>query len=197
MIKLGVTGGIGSGKSVVCEILRLHGIPIFNADIEAKNLNDTSPVIRAQLIKHFGEDIYRGTKLDKQKFARIIFQSPKNVKIANSIIHPELAKHFARWAKDRAHHPIIALDAALLFEAGFDAYLDYIITVSAPRESRIARAMERDKATKAEIEARMSKQMPEEEKIRRSHFVIENNNVKPLIEQVSAILNHLNLSAMH
>lgn len=194
MIKLGVTGGIGSGKSVVCDILRLHGIPVFDADIEAKNLNDSSQVIREQLIHYFGEDIYRDGTLDKQKFAKIIFENEENVKTANSVIHPELAKHFTQWAKDHSNFPIIVMDAALLFEAGFNDYLDKVITVSAPRAVRISRAMKRDNADKAKIEARMSKQMPEEEKINLADFVIENNNSRSLIQQVSTILNHLKLS---
>lgn len=194
MIKLGVTGGIGSGKSVVCNILRLHGIPVFDADKEAKNLNNSSPVIREKLISHFGKEIYRDGKLDKQKFAKIIFKSEENVKIVNSIIHPELAKHFLQWVQTHAHFPVVAMEAALIFEAGFDSYLDKVITVSSPEDLRISRVMKRDKAGKAEIEARKSKQMPEEEKINMADYVIENNLSRSLIEQVSAILNHLKTS---
>ncbi|MDO5664772.1 MAG: dephospho-CoA kinase [Bacteroidia bacterium] len=188
MIKLGVTGGIGSGKSVVCEILRLHNIPVYDADLEAKNLNDTSPIIRKKLISAFGSELYRNNKLDRQKLAHFIFNNEENLRAANSIIHTELAKHFEKWTNQRKHYSIIAIDAAVLFEAGFQSMLDKTIVVLAPLEMRIERAIKRDNLTKEQITARANKQMSDEEKIKLADFVIHNDGNHSLLEQISQIL---------
>lgn len=188
MIKLGVTGGIGSGKSVVCDVLRLHDIPVYDADLEAKNLNDTSPVIRKKLTESFGQDLYRNNRLDREKLAHLIFNNEENLRTANSIIHPELAKHFMEWAEQRKHHPVIALDAAVLFEAGFQSVLDKTIIVLAPLEVRIERAVKRGNLTKEQITARANSQMSDKEKAELADFIIENDGQHSLLEQVDKIL---------
>lgn len=188
MIKLGVTGGIGSGKSVVCDVLRLHDIPVYDADLEAKNLNDTSPVIRKKLTESFGQDLYRNNKLDREKLAHLIFNNEENLRTANSIIHPELAKHFMEWAEQRKHHPVIALDAAVLFEAGFQSVLDKTIIVLAPLEVRIERAVKRGNLTKEQITARANSQMSDKEKAELADFIIQNDGQHSLLEQVDKIL---------
>lgn len=188
MIKLGVTGGIGSGKSVVCEVLRLHDIPVYDADLEAKRLNDTSPVIREKLIEAFGAELYKNDKLDRKKLAQLIFNDEKNLHRVNSIIHPELAKHFEKWTDERIEHPIAAIDAAVLFEAGFQQFVDKTITVFSPIETRIERVVKRDNLTKEQILSRINSQMSDEEKIRLSDFVIINDNKHSILEQVSTIL---------
>ena len=188
MIKLGVTGGIGSGKSVVCEVLRLHDIPVYDADLEAKNLNDTSPVIREKLIEAFGAELYKNDKLDRKKLAQLIFNDEKNLHRVNSIIHPELAKHFEKWTDERIEHPIAAIDAAVLFEAGFQQFVDKTITVFSPIETRIERVVKRDNLTREHILSRINSQMSDEEKIKLSDFVIINDNKHSILEQVSTIL---------
>lgn len=191
MIKLGITGGIGSGKSVVCEVLRLHNIPVYDADWEAKNLNDTSPAVRKKLSKAFGAEIYRDNKLDRQKFAQIIFSNKQNLSVANKIIHTELAKHFHDWAEKQSQHPIVAIDAAVLFEAGFQEFVDFTITVLAPEELRIERAMKRDRTDKNQILSRIKSQMSDEEKIKLSDFVILNDNKHSIIEQIALFLKSM------
>lgn len=188
MIKLGVTGGIGSGKSVVCEVLRLHDIPVYDADLEAKRLNDTSPVIREKLIEAFGAELYKNDKLDRKKLAQLIFNDEKNLHRVNSIIHPELAKHFEKWTDERIEHPIAAIDAAVLFEAGFQQFVDKTITVFSPVETRIERVVKRDNLTREHILSRINSQMSDEEKIKLSDFVIINDNKHSILEQVSTIL---------
>ncbi|MPM45719.1 Dephospho-CoA kinase [bioreactor metagenome] len=188
MIKLGVTGGIGSGKSVVCDVLRLHNIPVYDADLEAKNLNDTSPVIRKKLTESFGQDLYRNNRLDREKLAHLIFNNEENLRTANSIIHPELAKHFMEWAKQREQHPVVALDAAVLFEAGFQSVLDKTIIVLAPLEVRIERAVKRGNLTKEQITARANSQMSDKEKAELADFIIQNDGQHSLLEQVDKIL---------
>ncbi|MCE5204612.1 MAG: dephospho-CoA kinase [Porphyromonadaceae bacterium] len=192
MITIGVTGGIGSGKSVVCDIFRLHGIPVYDADREAKELNDTSAVIRAELSRHFGEGLYHEGKLDRKAFASIIFQDKQKLAVANAIIHPELAKNFLNWCgRQEQHHSMVIIDAALLFEAGFNKWLDKIITVYAPKEIRLQRTITRDVSSADKVEARMNAQLPEEEKIRQSDFTIYNDNRHSLILQVAEIIKKL------
>lgn len=191
MIKIGITGGIGSGKSVVSEIFRLHGVPLYNADQEAKNLNDSSSYIRDQLTLQFGKDLYVEGKLNRKKLASIMFHDDQKLAIVNSIIHPELARHFTEWCRQREDQPMIVLDAALLIEAGFNQFVDKIIMVSAPRELRIDRVMQRDHSSRNEVEARMNNQLPEEEKIKHADYVIRNDNRYSLILQVSELMKRM------
>lgn len=191
MIRIGITGGIGSGKSVVSEIFRLHGIPLYNADMEAKRLNDSSSYIREQLTQQFGKDLYMDGKLDRKKLASIIFHDSHQLAIVNSIIHPELARHFTDWCRQRENYPMVVLDAALLIEAGFHLHVDKVIMVQAPRELRITRVMQRDRMTVNEVEARMNSQLPEEEKIKYADFVICNDNRHSLIQQTSEIMKKM------
>jgi len=191
MIKVGVTGGIGSGKSVVCDIFRLHGIPVFDADNEAKNLNDTSPIIREKLTRHFGETLYSDDKLNRKLFARLIFHDEEKRAIANAIIHPAVADYFTEWCQQREEQPYLIIDAALLIEAGFHCLVDKVIIVSSPADIRIERVMKRDHTTLSEVEARMKNQLSEEEKIKYADVVIYNDNRQPLIEQVDDFLQSL------
>lgn len=188
MIILGITGGIGSGKSTVCEILRLHHIPVYDADKEAKKLNDTSSVIRKELIAIFGETLYNDNKLNRRQLAAHIFNNKNNLQQVNKIIHTELAKHFKAWTANKKSHPVVAIDAAVLFEAGFQNYVDQTITVTAPREVRMERVMKRDQMSEEQIEARMASQMSEEEKINLSDFTITNDGNHSIIQQIELIL---------
>lgn len=191
MIKIGITGGIGSGKSVVSELLKLYDIPIYNADVEAKRLNDESPLIRQKLTQTFGESLYASGKLDKQKFAQIIFNDPEKLRLANSIIHPELQKDFLRWVEIHSDSDIVAMEAALIFEANFQRMFDNVIMVYAPISLRIVRASQRDLTTPEKIEERLRHQFPDEEKVKLSDFVIFNDEKHSLIMQVSDLLNRI------
>lgn len=193
MMIIGVTGGIGSGKSVVSEIFRLHGIPVFDADKEAKNLNDTSPYIKEQITFHFGEGFYKDGKLDREKFASIIFQDKDKTTLANSIIHPELAKHFIEWCGQRTSYQLVVIDAALLIEAGFHRFTDKVVMVSAPSEIRIGRVIKRDEIIRRQVKERMNKQLPEEEKIKYADFIIYNDNRHSLIRQIDDFLSSISL----
>lgn len=191
MIKIGITGGIGSGKSVVCELLRLHGIPVYDADAEAKRLNDISPVIREKLSAYFGKDLYTGDRLDKKKFAQLIFNDPEKLRLANSVIHPELMNNFVCWAHARKNFPVVALDAAVLLEGNFGGYVDKIVTVYAPENIRFERASQRDGVSQDKIKERAKNQLPDEKKMAMSDFVILNDGKHSLISQVSWLLNNL------
>lgn len=188
MVTIGITGGIGSGKSVVSELFRICGVPVYDADAEAKKLNDTSETIREQLMRHFGQDLYRGHKLDRKKLARIIFSDPQNLRTANSIIHPELRKNFLEWAVRHSHCPVTGLDAALLFEAKFGDMVDKIVTVYAPADLRIVRAARRDNTDEKSIVERAKHQLPDEIKMKLSDFIIFNDGRHSVIQQVEDLL---------
>jgi len=189
MLKIGITGGIGSGKSAVCELFRLHGIPVFNADTEAKKLNDTSPIIREKLTRLFGNDLYENNSLNRQKLASFIFSNADNLQKVNAIIHPEVAAHFEKWANEQKSTPFVIIEAAILFESGFDKFVNKTITVYASEKTRMERIAKRDNVSIAQIKTRMNSQMPEEEKIRQANFVIINDNRESLIAQVEALMN--------
>lgn len=191
MIRIGITGGIGSGKSVICDILRLHGIPVFDADKQAKFLNNSSSIIKEKLINHFGEDIYIDSRLNRKLFSELIFKNEDNLKIANSIIHPEVANSFIEWCQINSNYNIVAIESAILIEAGFKKYIDKLITVFTPEELRIRRVANRDNTNAENIKARIKNQISEEEKIKNSDYIIVNDNSQSLIKQVSEILNKL------
>jgi dephospho-CoA kinase len=191
MITAGITGGIGSGKSVVSELFRLHGIPVFDADSEAKQLNDTSTVIRKELTALFGKDLYAGGSLNRKQLATLMFADRQKVEAVNAIVHPILARHFLDWCSLHQNHPVVMIEAALLFEAGFVRYLDKVITVFAPKSIRLARVTQRDHTTREAVEERMKHQLLEEEKVERSDYVIHNDGSQSLILQTATILDDL------
>ena len=191
MIKIGITGGIGSGKSVVCNILRLHNIAVYDADKESKHLTNTSKTIRNKLINHFGSAIYTDNELNQKLLGEIIFNNEDNLKIANSIIHPEVANSFIKWCQHHSSSSIVAIESAILIEAGFKKYIDKLITVSAPEALRINRVINRDNTRVESVKARINSQISEEERIRLSDYIIFNDNSNSLILQVSEIIENL------
>lgn len=192
MIKLGITGGIGSGKSTVSQIFATLGIPVYIADIESKRLTDTSPIIKYKLTKLFGEDLYPNNRLDKKKLASLIFNNEEYLDKVNKIIHPEVAKDYQDWVTKHKKSNIVAKEAAILFESGFNKFVDKTIMVYTPLEMRIERTMKRDNVNRENVLNRIKNQMPDEEKAKLSDFIIVNDNSRSLIEQVLTILKELN-----
>ncbi|MDR2626440.1 MAG: dephospho-CoA kinase [Dysgonamonadaceae bacterium] len=191
MIQIAVTGGIGSGKTVVSEILRLLSIPVYNADAESKRLTDSSPLIRQALTGRFGDDLYPANgPLDKARLASLIFAGKENLQFVNSIIHPVVLQDFIQWT-DKLKLPVVAMESAILFESGFDQYVTHTICVSAPLELRITRAMNRDAASREQILRRIAHQLPDKCKCERSNFVIYNDEIQPLIPQVEKIVEQI------
>lgn len=190
MIKIGITGGIGSGKSVVSSLFRMNKIPVYTADTESKRLSDTSPVIRKKLISLFGDTIYVNGLLDRKRLASFIFSNEHVLKKVNEIIHPVVKKDFQAWAKQQKGN-ICAIESAILFESGFEKTVDVVLLVYAPVELRLTRAMERDGATEADIMKRMNRQMPEELKREQADYIIVNDDVQALIPQVDRFLKLL------
>lgn len=183
MIKLGITGGIGSGKSTVSEIIKLLGISVYITDIESKKITESSPIIRHKLIEAFGSDLYEENKLNKPLFASYIFNDAKKLALANSIIHPEVNKHFCNWVDARKTEKVVAVESAILYESGMNRFTDKVLVVYTPLEERIRRAMLRDNSTRAKVEERISSQMPDEKKVELADYTIYNDEVKSLIQQ--------------
>lgn len=192
MIKIGITGGIGSGKSVVATLLELSGIPVYIADTESKLLTATSPVIREKLIALFGEELYSANGLDKKQLASHIFGHPKQLEQVNAIIHPEINRHFLTWT-EKQKTPICAIESAILFESGFNRIVDTTLMVYAPIEIRIQRALERDSVSREAILRRIENQLPDEVKKEQSDYIIVNDGKQALLPQISAFLSSLSI----
>lgn len=190
MIKIGITGGIGSGKSVVASLFQLLGVPVYIADEESKRLTNQSMTIRRQLIAHYGEAIYTAEGLNKPLLAAKIFQDPAQRRIVNGIIHPEVKHHFEAWAAQQ-ETPLCAIESAILFESGFDQVVDTHLMVYAPKALRIERATARDAASREAIQQRIESQMADEEKRELADHLIYNDNQQPLIPQVTALITRL------
>ena len=197
MIKIGITGGIGSGKSIISTLFKFHGIPVYNADEETKALYNKSANIKKQLTEHFGEELYHNNVLNKTLFASIIFSDAEKLKLANSIIHPEVLKHFKDWCTQNSTHSIVALEAAILFESDFHKHLDKVVTVYSPLNLRVERVIQRDNTTLEMVESRIEHQMPENEKIGMAEYVIVNDYENSLIEQVENLINDITHSAIY
>ncbi len=190
MIKIGITGGIGSGKSVIASLLNLYGIPVYVADTESKILTETSPAIKEKLTALFGDDLYTDKGLNKKLLASHIFTNPEYLQQVNAIIHPEVNNHFSAWTKAQAS-PICAIESAILFESGFNKVVDKSLMVYAPREIRIERAVLRDNTAREEIIRRIENQLPDETKRDRSDYVIYNDDKQALLPQVEKFLASL------
>lgn len=191
MTRIGITGGIGSGKTYICQLLKQRGIPVYNCDEEAKRLMTDSPFIRRELCGILGDKAYLNNTLNKNLIAQYIFTDNNHAAHINAIVHPVVRQDFLRWAALQ-DSPIVAQECALLFESGFQDTVDATIDVFAPLSLRIQRATQRDHATTEQILARMAQQMDEEEKQQRADYCILNDGTTDLEEQIDHILNQLN-----
>lgn len=192
MIKIGITGGIGSGKSTACKIFELLGVPVYYSDDESKKLLTSDNELKNAIVKTVGEDVLNEEGLiDRKKLAELIFNNKENLTKINNIIHPAVAKHFENWVKAHAHQPYILKEAAILFESGAYKQVDKIIAVTSSKELKIERAMKRNGSTREQVEQRINNQMSDEEIIKRSQFVIHNNEEELIIPQVLKIHKQL------
>jgi len=187
MLKIGITGGIGAGKSTVAGIFKVLGVPVFDADATAKNILNTDPILREQVIAAFGSETYKNGLLDRKYLATLVFNNPNELAKLNALVHPATIKAANKWASGYTNKPYIIKEAALLFEAGTNEGLDYIIGVTAPVELRIARVMARDHVPREEVLSRMQHQLDDTEKMKRCNIVLDNNEKALLIPQVLAL----------
>ena len=183
---IGLTGGIGSGKSVVATIFATIGIPVFNADEEAKRIMQTSPAIKTKLIEQFGTDIYNAHGLDKEKLAAIVFNDPFQLQLLNAIVHPVTIQAAKDWAAKQTS-PYVIKEAALIFESGAADGLFKVIGVTAPLSLKVHRVMQRDGIKKDQVDARMRNQISDTIKMRLCDYVIDNNNQQMVLPQVLEI----------
>lgn len=193
MIKIGITGGIGSGKSYVSCLLKEMGIEVYDTDSRAKQLTLSHPSIRKGLVDLLGEEVYQGDCLNRSLMAEYLFACPENAKRINALIHPCVYDDFCRWAEDSRHRGqrIVAMECAILFEAGFEHAVDVVWMVSAPLEVRLRRAMERDHASEEQIRARITAQMDDRDKCERADFVIINDGICEVKPQIEKLLRQL------
>lgn len=193
MLKVGVTGGIGSGKSVVCRMLEAKGYPVFYSDEEAKELSDNDPQIKKQLIELFGDTIYLDQGLNRTRLAEKIFGNEELRQQVNAIIHPRVRQAFDEFCK-KQNTSIIFNEAAILIETGAYKNFDVIVLVSAPENMRIERVVERDGADEVSVRQRMSKQWSDDKKRKFADFEIVNDESQPLEVKVDDMLNYLTSS---
>jgi len=190
LLKIGITGGIGSGKSVVSECVRIMHIPVYNADEASKNILKTNTSIQDKLKKLLGEEIFSNGELNKARMASLIFNDPDLLARTNAIIHPAVFDDFNRWS-DCQRSNIVACESAIIFESGINHFLDYVITVFAPEQIRIKRTELRDNITEEQVKSRIKNQLSDEERINRSDFVLINDCREAIIPQLREILERI------
>lgn len=190
MIIVGLTGGIGSGKTTVSNMFKDLGVPVYIADTEAKNLMNSSKVIKRKLIELFGQKAFEGDTLNRPYIASKIFNDDTYLKKMNAIIHPKVANHFKHWLQKQSSKYVIK-EAAIIFEHNMQSQYDYLITVISNEEDRIERILKRDNTTKDKIVSIMKHQLNDEEKIKLSDFVIINDKLEHTKEQVINIHNSI------
>lgn len=186
MLKIGLTGGIGSGKSVVAKIFSVLGIPIYSADEASKRLMVEDEVLKSAITYHFGSAAYTDGILNRHFLADLVFNDSEKLSLLNSLVHPATIADAAAWMQKQVA-PYIIKEAALIFESGSNKSLDYIIGVDAPEEVRVKRVMARDNVSARQVKERMNKQMDEQEKLRLCDYVIVNNEHQMIIPQVLAL----------
>ena len=189
MITVGITGGIGSGKSTIANFYEIAGYPVYYADVRSKWLLNNDIEVRNQLIANFGEEIYP-EYLDRQALANIVFTDSEALKKLNAISHPAIEKDFKKW-RSAQNTPIIFKEAAILFESGSYKNVDKTICVTAPEITRIKRVIQRDQTTAIQVQERMNNQWSDEDKIALSDYVITADDIKLVIPQALEILNNL------
>lgn len=190
MIRIGITGGMGAGKSVISEMMRCLGIPVYDADIASKKILNSNTKVKTQLIELLGEEIFSNGQLNRPLMAQLIFNNNELLLKTNAIIHPAVFEDFIAWSEAQ-NKEVVACETAILFESGMVSYFDSILMISAPLEIRIERCIKRNKFTREQVLERIAKQMDESKKIELSDFVIDNDNRKALYPQLKNFLNNL------
>lgn len=192
MKKVGLTGGIGSGKSTVAKAFEALGVPVFNADAASKLILESHD-IKPQLVKLFGKKAISDSGLVNRSFiASLVFSDSGILEDLNRLLHPKVFEAFDKWAFEKRHLKYIMKEAAILFESGADKGLDYIVTVAAPEKLRIERVKKRDKLPEEQIKKRILNQFTDEERIRRSTFTVYNDEVVPLLPRILELHKYFN-----
>jgi len=193
-LRLGVTGGIGSGKSTVCRVFSVLGIPVFSADIEAKRIQDNDPEIKDKINSIAGKDLYSSGRLDRTELARLIFNNKDFLWEVNSVVHPAVFNYFRRWV-DMQDAPYSIMEAAILFESGAYRMMDRIVTVVTPLQERIDRLLKGNKLNREQITDRIRNQIDDESRIKKSDYVIYNSENDMIIPSILEI--HQGMLKLH
>ena len=189
---IGLTGGIGSGKTTIANYFKSFGIPVYIADDEARKITQSSEIISA-IKAVFGDEVFHNEKLNREQLAKIVFNSPEKLEKLNNIVHPAVKKHFEQWLLHYKNVHYVIYEAAILFESGSYKNCDFIITVTAPVDLRIQRVMDRDKTTRELVLKRINAQWTDEQRISKSDFVIENTAKQTTKLEVDKILKILKI----
>lgn len=188
---IGLTGGIGSGKSTVANYIASKGIPVYIADEEAKKIMEREDV-KQKIQNLFDQSVFNSdNSLNRKKIAELVFNHPEKLKKLNTIVHPEVQLHFKNWVKEHKNYPFIIKEVAILFETGGNKQCDKVILITAPEELRIERAMKRDNLTKKDILVRINNQLPDSKKKKLSDFIVENINLNNTFLKIDEILKIL------
>jgi dephospho-CoA kinase len=192
MLKIGITGNIGSGKTTISRLFEILGIPVFYADTEAKKVMVTDAPLIASIKEHFGTDAYfaDGT-LNRKLIAGVVFNNEAELQKLNALVHPAVFRAFDQWVLQYPNAPYVLKEAAVLFESGSYKDCDYTIMVTAPTDMRMLRVMQRDSITEAEAQSREAKQMPQDQKQKLASYLIKNDNTELVIPQTLAIHHRL------
>ena len=190
MYKVGLTGGIGSGKSKVAEFLRDREVAIYDSDSRAKELMMSNEALREALIAEFGQECYTADGINRAWLAQRVFNNEAELAKLNAIVHPAVMRDFAEWAEAQEGNYVV-LESAILLEAGLESHVDVVVAVMAPKELRLQRAMQRDGASEAQIEERMRNQMSDDERTERAKYAIVNIDLEELEEDVEQLHRRL------
>ncbi|NDV46016.1 dephospho-CoA kinase [Paludibacter sp. 221] len=188
---IGITGGIGGGKSTLARMLQKKGYHVYDTDVEAKKLQDKNTEIRRQLIELFGDEIYDNDRLNRKKLASIVFRNPEQLAKLNEIVHPVVREHFLDWKSQHSNEKYLFVESAIMYESGFVGFVDKVIVVTAPLHVRILRVAKRDKITPEQVRERIARQLPEEEKIKKADIVLNSDGKDVLSANVEHIFSEL------
>ena len=190
MFKVGVTGGIGAGKSLICSILERMGYPVFYSDMEAKKIIALNPQVRIYLIELFGIQIFKDHQLDRKLLANLLFSDSTLIEKMNAIVHPKVREEFENWALSQDSQ-LVFNEAAILFETGSYKNFDATILVTAPLEIRLSRVINRDNSIRADVQKRIDNQWSDDQKLILSTYRIQNDDIQSVLDQLDEVLNEL------
>ena len=185
---IGITGGIGSGKSTLSKLLRAEGYSVYDTDLEARRLQNEHSTMRKKLMDMFGKDIYTEQGLNRSALGKIVFGKPELLEKLNTIVHPLVMDDFNSWVSNRYPKKMLFVESAILYESGFNKLVDKVILITADEAIRIERVIKRDGVTSEHVRARMAYQLSDNEKIERADFVIHSDDNKPLDEKMRKII---------
>lgn len=191
MLKIGLTGGIGAGKSTICHFFELLGVPVYYADLRGREISSYHPEAIAGFKELFGSDIYIDGELDRKRVASIVFSDKERLRRVNALVHPIVADDFNNWCQKNVQVDFVIKEAAILFESNGDKEVDRIISVVAPEEVRIERVMRRDSVSESMVRQRIANQMNDKERQKRSDFIITCDDVELVLPQILKIFKQL------